>query len=309
MFAKAFQGKLHCIYYPRFQTPIYTPARYVLQALRTLQALFTERPRAVHVQNPPVICGLVVGIYCYITRTKFVFDHHSAAFDHVWEWALPIQKLLARRAVTNIVTTQHWADIVSSWGAHALIMGDPFLALPTVEAFSAGTGFRLAFISTFSPDEPLEAVVRAATELPQVHVYITGDAKNKPKSFHDSLPTNVTCTGFLSDAQYIGLLRAVDVIMALTTRNHTLQLGGVEAVSIGQPLITSDWPFLREFFPKGTVYVNNTSDGIRDGILLMMNERVRLKREIAVLRDEKRQQWTLQAAKLDELVAQAINAH
>jgi hypothetical protein len=308
VFAKVFQGKLHCIYYLRFQTPLYAPAKYVLQALRTLQVLFKERPKAIHVQNPPVICGLVVSFYCYITGARFVFDHHSAAFGHAWDWTLPIQKLLARRAVTNIVTTQHWANIVNLWGAHALIMGDPFLELPPDTAFTTGTGFNIAFISTFSPDEPLEAVMRAATELPQVHVYITGNAKRKPKSFHDSLPANVTCTGFLPDAQYIGLLRAVDVIMALTTRNYTLQLGGVEAVSIGQPLITSDWPFLCEFFPKGTVYVDNTSDGIRDGILLMMNEHARLKSEIAALREEKRQQWNLQSAQLEGLVTQALNA-
>lgn len=309
VFAKVFQGKLHCIYSYRLQKPLYAPAKYMLQALRTLKVLFTERPKAIHVQNPPVICGLVVGFYCYIADARFVFDHHSAAFGHAWDWALPGLKVLARRAVTNIVTTQHWANIVNSWGAHALIMGDPFLELPPHIAFPTGTGFNIAFISTFSPDEPLEAVVRAATELPQVHVYITGDAKRKPKIFHDSLPANVTCTGFLPDAEYIGVLRAVDVIMALTTRNYTLQLGGVEAVSIGQPLVTSDWPFLREFFPQGTVYVDNTSEGIRAGILLMMNEHARFRNEIAALREEKRQQWNIQSAQLEKLVAQALNAH
>jgi len=309
VFAKAFQGKLHCIHYLHSHKPLYAPVKYVLQALRTLQVLFKERPKVIHVQNPPVICGLVVSFYCSVTDAKFVFDHHSASFSKVWDWALPIQKRLARRAVTNIVTTQHWADIVNSWGAHALIMGDPFLALPPDIAFPVRTGFNIAFISTFSADEPLEDVLRAAVELPQVHIYITGNPKHNPKNLHYPLPTNVTFTGFLPDAQYVGLLKAVDAVMALTTRNFTLQLGGVEAVSTGKPLITSDWPFLCEFFSRGTVYVDNTSNGIRDGILAMINEHARLKSEIVTLRDEKRRLWDLQSAQLGGLVAQAINTH
>ena len=90
VFAKAFQGRLHCIHYLRSRNRLYAPVKYVLQALRTLQVLLKERPKAIHVQNPPVICGLVVSFYCFLTGAKFVFDHHSAAFSHVWDWALPI---------------------------------------------------------------------------------------------------------------------------------------------------------------------------------------------------------------------------
>jgi hypothetical protein len=103
------------------------------------------------------------------------------------------------------------------------------------------------------------------------------------------------------------LLRAVNAIMVLTTRDHTLQLGGCEAVSVGQPLITSAWPFLQDFFSKGTIHVANTADGIRDGILLMQKEHRRLKEEIARFRDARRQEWNIQLAQLCELVAQAIS--
>jgi glycosyltransferase involved in cell wall biosynthesis len=303
VFARAFEGRLHCIHYLRFQAPLYAPAKYILQAVRTWRVLFRERPVAVHVQNPPFVCGLVVDWYCRVTGSLFVLDHHSAAFGPAWDWALPFQKLLARYAVTNIVTNQHWAGIVGSWGAHALIMGDPFLPLPEGRAFPVEPGFNIAFVSTFAPDEPLDAVLGAAARLPEVHFYITGDTKRKPQSFFDTLPPNVTCTGFLPDAQYIGLLRAVDAIMVLTTRDHTLQLGGCEAVSVGQPLITSDWPFLRDFFSGGAVYVANTVDQIRDGILKMQRESRQLKEEMAQFRDTKRREWDEQIAQLRELLA------
>ena len=303
MFAKELGARLYCIHYLRFQAPLYAPAKYVLQAVRTLRVLFAERPRAVHVQNPPFVCALVVYTYCLLAGAQFVLDHHSAAFARVWNWALPIQKFLARRATTNIVTNQHWANLVQSWRAHALIMGDPFRALPPGKTFPVQPGFTVAFISTYAPDEPLDAVLKAAAELPDVHLYVTGDAKRKPKSFFDQLPPNVTCTGFLPDDDYVGLLRAVDAIMVLTTRDHTLQLGGCEAVSVGQPLITSDWPFLREFFPKATVHVKSTAEGIRDGIVAMRQNHRQLKGEMALFRDEKREEWRAQLAQLRQLVA------
>lgn len=305
MFARECGGKLYCIHYQRLQSPLYAPVKYTLQAFRTWHVLFKTRPQVVHVQNPPFICGLVVYLYCRVNGARFVFDHHSAAFAHIWDWALPIQRFLARRAAINIVTNQHWADVIRSWHAHTLIMGDPFLELPLGKAYPVETGFNITFVSTFASDEPLDAVLNAARQLPEVHFYITGDAKRKPQSFFDRLPANVTCTGFLPDSQYIGLLRAVDAVMVLTTRDHTLQLGGCEAVSVGQPLITSDWPFLRDFFSKGTIHIANTGDGIRDGILAMQENHRQLKEEMTAFRNAKRQEWDMQLAQLQELVTSA----
>ncbi len=306
-FAKELGGKLYCIHYLRFQSPPHAPLKYILQSFRTLQVLFKERPGAIHVQNPPFVSGLVVYLYCLISGAKFVLHYHSAAFAKIWDWGLPIQKFLARRAVTNIVTNQHWADTVRSWGGHALVMTDPFLDLPEGEPFPVKTGFKVAFVSTFAQDEPIEAVLEAAAQLPEVHFYITGDTRKKPASFFDKTPANITFTGFLDPyRQYPSLLRAADAIMVLTTRDHTLQLGGCEAVATGKPLITSDWPYLREVFPKGTVYVSDSAESIRDGILEMQKRYMDLAKEVIALRQESRQEWDTRLGQLQELVAGAV---
>ena len=302
-FARELGGKLYCIHYLRFQSPIYAPLKYILQAVRTLQVLFKERPQAIHVQNPPFVCGLVVHLFCLIMGAQFVFDHHSAAFSGAWTWALPIQRYLARRAATNIVTNQHWADIVLSWGAQPSVMVDPFLELPQGAAFDVGKKFSVGFVSTFAPDEPLDAVVKTAMLLPEIQFYITGDHRRVAEGFLESLPVNVTCTGFLPNEQYIGLLRAVDAVMVLTTRDHTLQLGGCEAISVGKPLITSDWAFLREIFSRGTVYVSNSAESIRDGVLLMRERCTELEKEMIAYRQDCRQEWDTQFAWLKEEVA------
>ncbi len=298
-FAKELGGKLHCIHYLRFQSPIHAPIKYILMAMHTLFVLFRERPNAVHVQNPPFIAGLVVNFYCLLTKTHFVLHYHSAAFGKIWNWALPLQKLIARKAVINIVTNNYWSDIVRSWGGNTIVMTDPFLELPLGEEFNVSNGYNIAFVSTFSSDEPLQAVLDAAKALPEVNFYITGDKKMKTAAFFESPSENVTFTGFLNpDLQYPGLLRAVDTVMVLTTRNNTLQLGGCESIAMGKPLITSDWPFLREVFPKGTVYVSDSAESIIEGIRIVQKKHIQLKEEIIQLREESQQDWSLKLNRL-----------
>lgn len=295
-------AKLYFIHYLKFQTPLYAPAKYVMQAVRTFQVLLHERPSVIFVQNPPFVCSLVVYLYCLISGARFVLDHHSAAFSHVWDWALPIQKFLSRRAVTNLVTNQYWANKVQAWSADAFVLADPLPALSEGQDFVVESDFNLVFINTFASDEPLEAVLEAASQLPDVHFYITGDTNRKPASFFANLPPNVTFTGFLPDGQYVGLLRAAKAVMALTTRDHTLQCGGFEAMSLGKPLITSDWPYLLELFARGTVYVPNSADGIRDGIVLMRKRYKDLGREMIVFREDTGREWDARFAQLRQMI-------
>jgi hypothetical protein len=72
-------------------------------------------------------------------------------------------------------------------------------------------------------------------------------------------------------------------------------------------LITSNWPFLQDFFSKGTIYVANTADGICNGVLAMQQEKGRLEDEMARFRDAARREWAAQFAQLSKLVAQALH--
>jgi glycosyltransferase involved in cell wall biosynthesis len=302
-FAREIGGKLHCVHYLRFQSPPHAPFKYILQAVKTLRLLFRERPDAVHVQTPPFVAGLVVDFYCRLTGAEYVLHYHSAAFSPIWDWALPFTKYLARRAKANIVTNQHWADIVASWGGHPLVMVDPFLDLPESEPYQMDSGFNIAVVSTFADDEPLGTVLEAAEISPEVNFYITGDKRKKSPGFFERAPANVKFTGFLDpDHQYPGLLRTADAVMVLTTRNYTLQLGGCEAVAVGKPLITSDWPYLHEVFGKGTVYVEASPESIREGIQRLRENYARFSAEVDVLRQESQEEWEAGLRELTHLV-------
>jgi glycosyltransferase involved in cell wall biosynthesis len=303
MFARELGATLHCVHYLRFQSPAHAPVKYVLQTVRTLQVLLRDRPTAVHVQNPPFVCGLVVALYCWLTGARYVVEHHSAAFGRPWRWALPLQKIVARRAVTNIVTNEHWADVVRSWGGHALVMYDAFLDLPRGEPFAVEPGPNVAFAGTFADDEPLAAVLAAAARLPDVHFYVTGDTRKAPAAALAGAPPNVVFTGFLDvNGAYLGLLRAVDVVVVLTTRDHTLQLAGCEAIAVGAPLVTSDWAYLRRLFATSAVYVAPTADSISDGVTEALRRRAELLREVEAVRLARRAEWRSRLDELHDLV-------
>jgi glycosyltransferase involved in cell wall biosynthesis len=119
----------------------------------------------------------------------------------------------------------------------------------------------------------------------------------------ENKPDNVTFTGFLPDKDYIGLLRGADAVMALTYEDHTLQCGGIEAVAVGKPLITSDLSFLREHFFKGTVYVPNHARGIRSGIQQMQQNYEHLRNEVADLQRLHKEEWIAKSRQLLELIA------
>lgn len=308
LLAQELGAQLYFIHYLKYKTPIYAPAKYVLQAIRTLQVLFAERPALVFVQSPPFVASLAVYLYCWIAGARFVIDHHTASFARRWDLALPVQRFLARRAATNIVTNQHWADVVRSWAADTFILPDPFVSLPRGQEFAVAPGFSVVFINSFAADEPLDQVVQAAAQLPDVHFYITGNTKYAPQLLLRAAPPNVTFTGFLPDDQYFGLLRSARAVMALTTRNYTLQGGGCEAISLGKPLITSDWPYLRELFARGTVYVPNSSAGIRDGVRDMQRRYKELESEVIAFRQERRREWNGLFSRLKKLVRLGQNA-
>ena len=163
--------------------------------------------------------------------------------------------------------------------------------------------FNLVLINSFSDDEPLAEVLEAVAGQPDLHLYVTGNVRKAPGGMLENKPDNVTFTGFLPDADYLKLLRGADAVMALTYEDYTLQLGGMEAVAAGKPLITSDLSFLREYFFKGTVHVPNHVDGVRTGIHQMQQNRARLQNEIADLQRLHKKEWLTKSQQLLKLIA------
>lgn len=279
------------------------PFKYPYQALSTLLLLFRKRPRIVFVQSPPSFAVLFVYIYCALTNGRYVVDAHSAALRSRY-WTRPqwLYRFLARKAVTTIVTNEHFRQLISDWGGHAFVLRDIPTSFPETATYPVNGQFNVAVVNTFAPDEPIEAVLDAASELTDVHFHITGKKSRAGHRLPHHTPDNVHFTDYLPDEFYYALLDASQAVMCLTTCDHTMQRGACEALSLGKPIITSDWPLLRDYFHKGTVHVDNTSAGIRQGILRMKCSHQQYQAEIKELQTEQRKEWSVKMTLLADLI-------
>jgi glycosyltransferase involved in cell wall biosynthesis len=138
----------------------------------------------------------------------------------------------------------------------------------------------------------LENVLDSAEGLSDVKFFITGDKSNAGKQLlKRTKPTNVIFTGFLDNDDYISLLRDVDTIMALTKRDGTMLAGAYEALALEKPLITSNWVPLKQYFNKGAIHVDNSSEEITQAIKIVQRRKEELAKDMHQLKIEKVNEW------------------
>jgi glycosyltransferase involved in cell wall biosynthesis len=275
------------------------PYKYLAQALVTAQLLARRRPRAVLVQSPPSFAVLVVYLWSVLTGGTYVVDAHSDAMDtSYWTWPRWLHRHLSRRAAVTIVTNEHFAERLRSWGAHALVIRDVPTTFEVGPPWPPEDGMRVAVVNSFAPDEPLAEILEAAGALPDVRFHVTGGLRRAPEGLIASAPGNVDFTDYLPDDRYFALLASSDAVMCLTTRDHTMQRGACEALSLGTPIITSRWPLLQEYFHQGTVHVDSDAASIRAGVEELRCGLASYREGILALREERRAEWRSASASM-----------
>lgn len=299
--------KPHFVYATTRRGLLAAPLKYSYQAAKTLILLFQLQPKIVFVQSPPSFAVLFVYLYCLLTNGRFVVDAHSDAMLAPY-WTRPqwLYRFLARQAVTTIVTNEHFQQQIRSWGGHAFILRDIPTTFSRSETYPFQGAFNVVVVNTFAADEPLSEVLAAAAKLEDVHFYVTGKQRADGQPIPEAVSANVHFTGFLPNEDYYALLAGCQAVMCLTTRNHTMQRGACEALSLGKPIITSDWPLLRTYFHNGTVHVDNTTTGIEQGVTAMMKEYGRYQSGIKQLQTEQQQEWQNKISLLAELIQQSL---
>ncbi len=285
------------------------PFKYTLQALRTFSLLLQKKPSLIFVQSPPGLAVLVTYLYCAISGSHYIVDAHSAALQLPF-WTKPrwFWSTLARKALSNIVTNEHFENILKEWGAPALVLHDIPTTFPKSEPYPMNGDFNVTVVNTFSFDEPLEQVLEAAREMEGVRFYITGKVSRGSPTLLERAPKNVKFTDFLSTETYYSLMRTSHAVMCLTTRDHTMQRGACEALSMGKPIVTSHWPLLQEYFSKGTVHVDNSSSGIRNGVHEMKSHYDKYLSGIKELQSSQQAEWQKKVTELAALVGSALEA-
>jgi glycosyltransferase involved in cell wall biosynthesis len=281
------------------------PMKYPLHLWRTMAAFVRHRPRLVFVQSPPTMAVWLAALYSGLRGGRFVIDHHSDAFERA-RWTRPrwLNHLVARRAAITFVTDEHWASRLRAEGVRVMVVPDA----PTQHQPAPGRdpglvdgSFNVAVVNTWAADEPLDALLRAARSMPEVNFHVTGSRERHEETVAGAA-ANVRFTGFLPQPEYIRLLGTADAVVCMTTRDHTMQRGACEALSVGTPIVTSDWPLLRSYFSKGAVHVDGTESGISAGIRRLMADHDGYVAEIRALREQRCAEWADRRREIQDIV-------
>jgi Glycosyltransferase Family 4 len=293
--SKEIGASLYCLYTTRIRHP--------LLFLKTLQILRKEKPQVIICQSPPITCAFIAMVYknlfSWMSKPKIVIDAHTGAISR--PWFKKVSRLIMKHASVNIVINKEQQDyLIHDYEIKPIVLEDAIPDFTDILLSAKKQGgyriekkatFNVAVISSFAFDEPLQTVFDAASDLPDVYFYVTGDKKNANKQLLARKSDNVVITGFLDYNMYVDLLEKVDVIMDLTTDKTSIVAGAFEAVALEKPLIISDWMPLRRHFNKGTLYTNNSSGDIKEAIVVAMTKKEELSKEMHDLKVERVNEW------------------
>lgn len=269
----------------------------------TLVVILKKKPKLVFVMNQPIFLPMILYFLSLVSRGQYVIDTYSGLFlKKQWKWSLPLMKYVYRRALLSIVTNKHHRGLIESWGTKAEIIGVCLLNEEPAEPFERSDHQRMVYIGSFAIDEPTINVIEACRKLPDVKFYITGEKKLAPAGIRKNLPENVVLTDFLPRPKYVGLVQAMDGVVILVTNDNVMQTGAFEAMSWGVPVITSDWQVLRENFPRGTLFVNNSVEQIASAITELLRKKEHYKQEMLKLREEYKVTWEKTINRIDSFI-------
>lgn len=296
--SKCLDAHLYLISY-KFRVKLYSPIKYILLFAKTMNVLIKEKPRIIICQIPPIFCVLSAIVYLYVINKNaaIIIDAHTGAFSKPWTYLKGLNKLVMKKASMLIVTNTDLQNTIRlNMRLESMVLEDK---IPDFEP-SSGTlyrshnnceSFKVAVISSFAYDEPLEEILKAAAQLPTFLFYITGDNSRVKKRLQDEKTDNVIFTGFLNYADYLSLLLSVDAIMVLTKRDKTMLGGAYESLALQKPLITSNWNCLRQYFNIGTVYVDNSTKQIISAVETVQKKSKQLENEMQLLKLKRANEW------------------
>jgi glycosyltransferase involved in cell wall biosynthesis len=276
--------------------------RYPYLILRTAWLLIRFKPARVFAQHPSIVLAATVCGLRRVLRYQVVIDRHSNFKLHTLEvrqlkWRLfhKLSRYTVKVADWTIVTNEYLRALVETWGGRGIVLQDPIPDWGQVEELKLDGEHNIVVVSTFAEDEPIAQIIGAAADLHfPYQVYITGDKRrtNRVSGMPEDLPDNVKLTGFLPDGEYRALLAGADVVVVLTTADHTLTCGAYEAVGLGKAAVLSDTCVLREYFSSGAVYAAPSRGAIAAAIEDAVSRKETLELEAIRLRHQLRREWT-----------------
>jgi hypothetical protein len=94
----------------------------------------------------------------------------------------------------------------------------------------------------------------------------------------------------------------VDATIDLTTREHCLVCGAYESVAVEKPMILSNTKALKDYFNRGAIYTEHTTESMRKAILEVVKKKTALAAQIKELKTTRRREWQKKKVVFEGLV-------
>ena len=296
----ALRWKLHEIVYD--DKPILY--RYFMSFIQTIYIIFMEKPQIVAVQNPSIFLAILAIILKWIFSSKIIIDAHNRGLYPLEGKScvlMSISRWIQKNADLTFVTNEQLKSVVIRNGGKAYVLPDKIPDTPPVRKIHLAGKVNIAYICTFSDDEPYFEVLKAVSMLSlDICVYITGNYKGKIDIY--SAPKNARLLGFIPEQEYWSLLSSANIIMDLTTREGCLVCGAYEAIALSKPLILSDTKALKSYFNKGCIYVTSTPDSIAQGIEKAIETSAKMAKDIEELNQSLKMDWNNRLINLRDII-------
>ncbi|MBI5116964.1 glycosyltransferase [Candidatus Poribacteria bacterium] len=269
-----------------------------------------SRPRTVIVQNPSIVLTTLACLLKSLIGFNLMVDRHSnfkleTMGSPLLKYKIfhVLSKYTVRKANLTIVTNEFLKELVETWGGRALVLPDKLPSLSLAERVDLPGKSNIAFVCSYSDDEPLDAVIESARLIdPEVVIHVTGDHRKLNGTIVSEAPPNVVFTGFLNEGAYQSLLYSCDAVMVLTTEENLLTCGAYEAVSLGKPMILSNTKNLREYFYRGAIFTENNAAGIAQAVRASIFHSNALRSDVMALAAELRNSWQVDFDSLRALI-------
>lgn len=265
--------------------------RYIRCISKTITIIVRERPKFLFAQNPSVVLGLLSVLIRRISSIRVIIDAHNSGIfgpEESYRFIQKFNNFILKNANAVIVTNSGLANYVKSQGGNPIILPDPLphLTLPNVSATLAKKKRLKAFcITSWSEDEPAREILTASSRFrDSVDFYFSG---NYQKAFKNSIPplhANAHLIGFVDENTFLEHLFSSDFCIDLTRRSDCMVCGAYESIAAEKPVLLSDSAALREYFYQGSVFCDNTTEGIANSILTITNRIDELKQDASQLK-------------------------
>jgi len=268
-----------------------TFVRYIIYIKRTI-SIFTKGYSTVFVQNPSIVLSFVGICLAKLTSTQVVIDAHNAGVRPLEGRFFLLQvfnRWILRQASFVIVTNPHTQLFLKGFSISSFVLPDPLpsMLIDSKVCRSNELKYDIFVVCSWSEDEPIKEYLNAATLLPDLSFAFTGKfnnffAKNKDLN----IPGNVTMLGFVSESDYIWMMKHANVILDITTREDCLVCGAYEAISLDKPILLANSFVNKDLFGDAAFYSEVTVEELVSAIQYAYLKRGLIKENIAKFKIE-----------------------